>query len=60
MGGINEVEAHLSGYYAFASIDPQGQLHVGQDKWKASLFIAWSPVYDTHYNCHYSITYPKA
>jgi hypothetical protein len=47
MNGIDQVEKHLSGYYAFAAIDPHGRLHVARDQW-ASLFIAWSPVYETH------------
>ncbi len=45
--GIEHVEKDLSGYYAFAAIDPNGMLHIARDKW-AKLYIAYSAVYDTH------------
>lgn len=47
MESIESVEEHLSGYYAFAAIDSQGFLHIGRDS-HASLYIAWSPVYETY------------
>jgi predicted glutamine amidotransferase len=45
--GIDQVEKYLEGYYAFAALDPQGHLHIGRDS-IATLFIAWSEVYDSH------------
>lgn len=45
--GIDSVEKHLEGYYAFAAIDPHGRLHVARDA-MASLFIAWSKVYESY------------
>lgn len=45
--GISSVEKHLAGYYAFAAIDPQGQLHVARDM-HATLYMAWSAVYETY------------
>ncbi len=39
--GIESVERHLSGYYAFAAIDPQGRLHIGKDS-TAQLHIAYA------------------
>lgn len=38
--GINAVEEHLTGYYAFAAIDPHGQLHIVRDS-TASLHVAY-------------------
>jgi len=38
--GIDQVEKHLSGYYAFAAISPDGRLHIGRDS-VATLYIAW-------------------
>jgi predicted glutamine amidotransferase len=40
--GIDKVESHLHGYYAFTAIDPKGRLHVGRDS-IATLFMAWCP-----------------
>lgn len=40
------IERYLEGYYAFASIDPTGRLHIGRDNY-ATLYIAWSQVYET-------------
>lgn len=37
--GIKGVEKNLSGYYAFASLDPQGNLHVVKDS-TAKLYVA--------------------
>jgi hypothetical protein len=37
--GIGAIEKHLSGYYAFAALDPKGRLHVGKDA-TARLFVA--------------------
>lgn len=39
--GIDQVEAQLTGYYAFSAIDPAGKLHIGRDS-LATLFCAWS------------------
>jgi predicted glutamine amidotransferase len=47
MAGIDQVERHLTGYYAFAAIDPYGQLRVCRDK-TAPLFMAWSETYETY------------
>lgn len=38
--GIDGVERHLSGYYAFAAIDPRGLTHICRDS-NASLYVAW-------------------
>ncbi len=46
MHGIEQVEAHLEGYYAFAAIDPQGRLHIGRDN-IANLHMAWSQTLET-------------
>lgn len=40
-GGIKEVAKHLTGYYAFGAIDPEGQFHVARDG-TANLFYAFS------------------
>lgn len=40
--GIDQVEKNLTGYYAFAAIDPNGRLHIVRDA-IAELYIAWSP-----------------
>ncbi len=45
-GGIDAVQTYLEGYYAFAAIDPTGRLHICRDGY-ATLFIAWSAIYDT-------------
>lgn len=37
--GIQSVEANLTGYYAFAAIDPEGRLHVARDG-QATLYFA--------------------
>lgn len=39
--GITSVEKNLSGYYAFAAIDPEGNLHIGKDS-RASLVCCFS------------------
>lgn len=39
--GIESVERYLTGYYAFAAIDPKGRLHVARDS-SAYLHVAWS------------------
>jgi predicted glutamine amidotransferase len=44
--GIDEVAKHLSGYYAFAAIDPKGRLHIAKDK-TANLNAAWSKDLDS-------------
>lgn len=44
--GINQVEKHLAGYYAFTCIDKNGQLHVCRDD-IADLFISWSDNIDS-------------
>lgn len=46
-GAMQHVERYLEGYYAFAAIDPLGRLHVARDEY-ATLFIAYSPIYETH------------
>lgn len=43
---MQEIEAHLEGYYAFTAIDPSGKLHVCRDD-MATLFMAWSKELDT-------------
>lgn len=45
--GIDHVEQHLGGYYAFAAISPDGMLHICRDN-LASLFVAWSPVLESY------------
>lgn len=45
--GIDHVERELSGYYAFAAIDPTGRLHIARDS-IASLFVAWCPKIQSH------------
>lgn len=45
--GIDQVEKHLTGYYAFAAISPDGNLHICRDD-TASLFIAWAPKHATY------------
>jgi Glutamine amidotransferase domain len=45
--GIGEVEKHLSGYYAFAAIDPHGRLHLCRDT-EATLYIAWIDSLDSY------------
>lgn len=45
--GINSIETYLTGYYAFAAIDPEGQLHIARDA-HATLYMAWSNVYETY------------
>jgi len=45
--GINSVEDNLTGYYAFACIDPNGNLHIVRDS-VASLYITWLDKYDTY------------
>jgi predicted glutamine amidotransferase len=47
MNGINEVERFLEGYYAFAAIDPKGQLHIARDGY-ATLHMAWSAELETY------------
>lgn len=42
MQGIEHVEKHLTGYYAFAAIAPDGRLHVCRDD-NATLFVALAP-----------------
>jgi hypothetical protein len=37
--GIGAIEKHLSGYYAFAALDPSGRLHIGKDA-TAQLYVA--------------------
>lgn len=44
--GIKSVEKNLSGYYAFASLDPKGNLHVVKDE-TAKLFCAWIKALDS-------------
>lgn len=44
--GIDKVEQHLTGYYAFANISPDGKLHIVRDR-IASLYIAWAPKLET-------------
>lgn len=44
---MKPVERYLEGYYAFAAIDPLGRLHIARDEY-ATLFIAYSEVYETH------------
>lgn len=39
-GGIEAVEQYLTGYYAFAALDPNGRLHVCRDD-NATLYYAW-------------------
>jgi hypothetical protein len=39
-GGIEQVSAELTGYYAFAAFDPSGVLHVARDK-EADLYCAY-------------------
>jgi len=46
-GGIKEVSEHLSGYYAFTAIDPNGLLHICRDD-VAKLFSTWSPSHETY------------
>lgn len=38
--GIKAVEEHLSGYYAFAALGPDGNLHIAKDS-VAQLYVAW-------------------
>lgn len=45
--GIDHVEKHLSGYYAFAAIAPDAKLHVCRDD-LATLYVAWSPVLESY------------
>lgn len=45
--GVSEVETHLSGYYAFAAIDPKNRLHVARDS-QATLFVSWFDSIDSH------------
>lgn len=45
--GIGEVETQLTGYYAFAAIDPKGLLHIGRDS-IATLYIAWCPKIESY------------
>jgi predicted glutamine amidotransferase len=40
MGGMEDIEANVSGYYAFAILDKRGQLHVARDS-MATLYISW-------------------
>lgn len=44
--GISQVEAHLTGYYAFANIDDMGMLHVVRDS-TANLHMAWCQSLDS-------------
>jgi hypothetical protein len=48
--GMGDVEKHLSGYYAFTAIDPQGRLHVGRDS-IATLYMAWLPKIESYLFC---------
>lgn len=45
--GIQSVEKNLTGYYAFAAIDPEGRLHVCRDN-SARLHVAWSEKMQTY------------
>lgn len=45
--GMPSVAKNLSGYYAFAAIDPDGKLHVAKDD-TARLFTAWSGVIESY------------
>jgi len=47
IAGIEQVEKHLSGYYAFCAIDPQGRLHVARDS-IATLYMAKVPRLDSY------------
>lgn len=39
-GGIKELSASLTGYYAFAGFDPEGNLHIGRDR-IAELYVCY-------------------
>lgn len=44
---MEDIEKYLEGYYAFAAIDPQGQLHIARDK-NATLYMGYSDKYETY------------
>ena len=45
--GVDQVQKHLTGYYAFAAFDPNNRLHVLRDR-IATLYIGWCDKYDTY------------